>query len=155
MRSAINASINPCDDFYQFACGNYGRELNSSNKKYTNVFSELENNVTTQLKAIIEDELAVKESRVFELVNKLYRSCINVDKIKELGMDQFDSILRKIGGSPMVDGAEWNETAFNWIESIWQMRDIGLPWNLLFDVAVMPNFENSSYRSITVKNFLK
>lgn len=121
--------------------------------QYIDVFAELDYHVLAQLKPIIEDELVVKESTVFELVNKLYRSCMNVDQIEELGMHQFNSILRRIGGSPMVDGAEWDEMAFNWVESIRQMRDIGLPTNHFFDVAVIPDFENSSLRSIMVKLF--
>lgn len=150
MRDAIDSSIDSCIDFYQFACGNYKRHFIVRDNEYTDVFGNLNHHVVAQLKPVIEDEQVSKESRVFGLVNKLYRSCMNEDKIKELGIDQFHEILRQIGGSPMVDGTRWNETAFNWIESIGKMRDIGLPTNQLLDTIVFPNFKNSSIRSLLV-----
>lgn len=153
MRVLIDASVDPCNDFYQYACGNYKKQFDLSDNEYINAFTELNYRVTAQLKPIIEDKLVSRESRVFELVNKLYRSCMNVNRIKELGMDQFDGISRKIGGSPMVDGTKWNESDFNWTESIRQMRDFGLPTNHFLDVAVLPNLKNSSLRSIVVKYF--
>lgn len=93
------------------------------------------------------------ESRVFELINKLYRSCLNVEKIAEFGMNQFDIILQRIKDSPVVYDMKWNESAYDWIESVRKMRDIGLPINHFFDVAVIPNTENSSLRSIMVNIF--
>lgn len=149
MGDAMDA-MDPCIDFYQFSCGHYKKRVHIANNEYITVFGDLNNHVVSQLKPLIEDERLSNESRVFELVNKLYRSCMNVDKVKQLKTDQFDGILRKIGGSPMVDGAQWNETAFDWIESIRQMRDIGLPTNYLLDTTVFPNFKNSSIRSISV-----
>lgn len=150
MRNAIDSSTKPCNDFYQFACGNFIKNTFISNDEYTNSFIRLASYIVGQLKPMIEDEIVANESRVFELVNKLYRSCMNVAKIKALGTDQFEEILRKIGGWPMVEGDQWNETAFDWIESIHQMRDIGLTTNYLLNAMVIPNFKNSSKRSIMV-----
>lgn len=150
IRDTIDSSVNPCDDFYQFSCGNYKKGLAIPDDGYADILNDLENLIATQLKSVIEDEHVTKESKVFELVSKFYTSCMNVEKIKELGMKQFDEILSKIGGSPMADGVQWNDRAFDWIESIRQIRKIGLPTDYLFDVTIEANIGNSWVRSFVV-----
>ena len=150
MRNAIDSSMQPCDDFYQFACGNFLKTKRVSENEIFNRFAGLSNYVEFQLKKIIEDGIDSKESREFELVNQLYKSCMNVDNIKAFGMHQFNQIIRKTVFGSKVDSEKWDETAFDWIESIRQMRAVGFPTDHLMDTKVIPNFKNSSIRSITV-----
>lgn len=113
-------------------------------------FTDLSDHIDIQLRTIIEDEIDANESRVFKLVKQLHRSCMNRTEIEALGLEPFKEILRKIGGWPAVEGDKWNETAFDWIESIRQMRGIGLTTNYLLATTVGAHLRNSSIRSLRV-----
>lgn len=137
---SINSSADPCDDFYDFACGHSQK----------NPFSIDAERMEMDLWNMFEARMFDDESREMELVKKLYKSCMNRTEIEAVGLKQFNEIIRKIGGWPIVEGEQWNETAYDWVESIRQMRDVGLAPNYLFSTSVELNFENSSMRSLTV-----
>lgn len=151
--NAIDPSTEPCNDFYQFACGNFVRNTFIPDDKLTvDTFTDLADQIDIQLRTIIEDEINVNESRVFTLVKQLHRSCMNRTEIEALGLEPFKIILRKIGGWPAVEGETWNETAFDWIESIREMRNIGLTTNYLLATSVGAHLRNSSTRSLRVRS---
>lgn len=141
IRSSIDASTNPCSDFYQFACGN--------SKKNPFIVDVIRLNL--EVKEIIENKVnSAGESKVFDLVRTFYKSCTNQAEIEAIGLKQFSEITRKIGGCPLIEGEQWNETAYDWIESIRAMRDVGSDAMYLFAAGVRTNFKNSSIHSLVV-----
>lgn len=151
--NSIDSTVKPCDDFYQFACGNYIRNTFISDDKLTvDTFTTLSDKIDIQLRTIIEDEIDPNESRVFTLIKKLHRSCMNRTAVEALGLEPFNKIIQQIGGWPAVEGEEWNETAWDWIESVRQMRAIGLTTNYILATSVGAHLKNSTTRSFRVSN---
>lgn len=142
IRKSIDSTIDPCTDFYDYVCGN--------SLPQRDPFLEHDARVHWKLRSMIENATDSEQSKVLELVEKLYNSCMNETEIEAVGMKPFKKIMRKIGGWPILEGDQWNETAYDWIESIRQMRDVGVVPTYLFSTSVEPNFENSSIRSLTV-----
>lgn len=137
IRISIDSSTDACDNFYEFACGGIYPQENPFAVDLKSFYEEL--------KIIIENEIGSEDSRVFQLVKNFYSSCMNQTKT-----EADNEVLRKIGGLPLVEGLQWNETDFDWIESIRKLRDIGLTTDQLFVVTIVPNLTNSSIRSLTV-----
>lgn len=153
--NAIDSSTEPCNDFYQFACGGFIKNtFIPDDKLIVDTFTELSDHIDIQLRTIIEDEIDANESRVFKLVKQMHRSCMNRTEVEALGLEPFNAILRQIGGWPAVEGEAWNETAFDWIESIREMRNIGLTTNYLLATTVGAHLRNSSIRSLRVTYLL-
>lgn len=149
--NAIDSSTEPCNDFYQFACGNFVKNTYIPDDKLTvDTFSTLADQIDIQLRTIIEDEIVPKESNVFVLVKNLHRSCMNRTAVEALGLEPFRKILRQIGGWPVIEGDQWNETAWDWIQSLREMRNIGLTTNYLLSTSVGAHLKNSSTRSLRV-----
>ena len=148
----MDTTIEPCNDFYQFACGSFVKNTYIPDDKLAvDTFSTLSDEIDIQLRTIIEDEIAPKESNVFALVKNLHKSCMNRTAVEAFGLEPFKRILQQIGGWPAVDGEQWNETAWDWIESMRQMREIGLTTNYLLSTAIGAHLKNSSTRSLRVR----
>lgn len=152
MLKAIDSTTEPCNDFYQFACGNFIKHtFIPDDKLAVDTFTTLADQIDIQLRTIIEDEIDPNESRVFTLIKQLHRSCMNRTAVEAFGLRPFKEILQQIGGWPVIEGEQWNETAWDWIESIQRMRDIGLTTNYLLATSVGAHLKNSSTRSLRVK----
>lgn len=151
--NSIDTSVEPCDDFYQFACGSFVRHTQIPDDKLTvDTFSTLADQIDMQLKTIFEDETFPKESNVFALVKNLHESCMNRTAVEALGLEPFKNILRKTSGFPAIEN-QWNEKDWDWIESIRKMREVGLTTNYLFATSIGALLTNSSIRSLRVYRF--
>lgn len=151
MLNAIDSTVEPCDDFYQFACGKFVQDTYiPDDKLVVDTFISLSDKIDIQLRKIIEDDIDPMESRVFQLVKKMHKSCMNRTAVEALGLDAFNQIITDIGGWPAVIGDSWNDTTWDWIESIRQMRQIGLMTNYLLSTSVGAHLKNSTRRSLRV-----
>lgn len=76
--SKMKPEIEPCDDFYQFACGTYIDETQiPEDKVAVNTFSVISDKLQEQLKDIITVERPETEPKHFRLPNALYKACMN------------------------------------------------------------------------------
>lgn len=152
--NAIDATAEPCNDFYQFACGSFVKNTYIPDDKLTvDTFSTLSDQIDIQLRTIIEDDIAPKESNVFAIVKNLHKSCMNRTAVEALGLVPFKQIIQQIGGWPAIEGATWNESSWDWIESLREMREIGLTTNYLLATSIGAHLKNSSTRSLRVTNY--
>lgn len=149
--NSMDSSVEPCDDFYSFACGNFVKSTYIPDDKLTvDTFTALADQIDIQLRTIIEDEIDPNESKVFSLVKKMHRSCMNRTAVEAMGLEPFIKILRQIGGWPAVEGEQWNEQDWDWIKKVRIMRDIGLTTSYLVSTSVGAHLKNSSTRALRV-----
>ena len=40
---------------------------------------------------------------------------MDTDRLEVIGLDPLRDLLKEFGGWPVVEGAEWNEDAFDWL----------------------------------------
>jgi len=76
--SKIKHEVEPCDNFYEFACGTYLEEENIPDDKVSiSTFSVISDKLQEQLKDIITADRPDTEPKHFRLPNLLYRACMN------------------------------------------------------------------------------
>lgn len=81
--SAIDTNVNPCDDFYQFTCGNFmNRTIIPEDESQVTAFSLTNNHLNTQLYALLNEPIEKDEIFPFVLVKKYFKVCMDEGEYK-------------------------------------------------------------------------
>ncbi|XP_058920787.1 membrane metallo-endopeptidase-like 1 [Kogia breviceps] len=118
----MDPSEEPCDDFYQYACGGWQRHvIPKTNSRYS-VFDILRDELEIILKGALENS-TTKDRPAVQKAKMLYRSCMNESEIEKRDSQPLLDILEVVGGWPVAMD-KWNQS-------------IGPRWELEQQLAVM------------------
>ena len=74
----MDREVEPCDDFYDFACGGFLKSTIIPDDKITvNTFTGISDELQNQLRTSIEEKSPPNEPKPFRLVKNLYKACMN------------------------------------------------------------------------------
>lgn len=151
----MDFSVNPCDDFYQFACGNFVKNTKiPDDKDRVDVFTEINDKVQDQLQSLISENIDSNDVAPFNMAKKLYKMCMDESSIEKRGKEPLISIADKLGGWPVVKGDQWNGSNGDLVTTIKEFRKIGFRTNSIVDVVVQTDLKNSTARKIYVSFLL-
>ncbi|XP_058793418.1 neprilysin-2-like [Phymastichus coffea] len=149
----IDEKVNPCDDFYQFACGNFIKttEIPADMNKI-DTFSFTQKNVMNELIDQMKEEIKPDEPNAFAKLKIYYKNCMNISRIQEEGVKDFLEMLTGFGGWPVLLGDKWKEANYSWIETVYKIKDHGFPITFPAYVYVGNDPDNSTNSLINVLN---
>ncbi|XP_011149286.1 neprilysin-2 isoform X2 [Harpegnathos saltator] len=145
----MNPDVEPCDDFYKFACGGFlDTTIIPDDKTSVNTFSIIVDDLEEQLRSSIEQDDLPNEPRPFKLAKNFYKACMNKTAIEKRGLQPLLDNLRKLGGWPVLDGDRWNDGDFTWKDFVYRFRKLGYSVDYFIDFGVGVDLKNNSRRLI-------
>ncbi|XP_063903442.1 neprilysin-2-like isoform X1 [Zophobas morio] len=147
----VDLNIDPCEDFYKFACGNFIKDtVLPQYKTSISSFSIVSDMVDEQLRTLLEKPIKDTDARAFVLVKSIYQACMNTTEIEAHSLEDLKKTIKGIGGWPVVEGPEWNERLFDWTSTMYEFMKLGFNSDIFFEFSVTPDMTNSSRNSLTL-----
>lgn len=75
---------------------------------------------------------------------------MNKTAIEADGLKTIKTIMNDLGGWPVLEGDNWDEDKFHWIQTIYNFRKIGYSVDFFVDFSVSIDLKNSTRRIIDV-----
>ncbi|EDW43253.1 neprilysin-4 [Drosophila sechellia] len=145
MGSHVNKSIDPCVDFYAYACGNWKSTLVPQ--------EQLQQQTDRELLLLVEEAVRREDSVIVRQAKELFKSCVSAQAHQSQQQQQFLSeFITQNGGFPAVPGSQWavHHHDYNWLNVLGGLR-LRYGMDILIGLRVGYNYaivnENSLYLS--------
>lgn len=145
-------SIDPCEDFYQFANGRYINEISAETEDderngITKTVSDLMNK---RVGALLSEPVQPDEWKPIRLAKHFYKSCLNQPIIVKRDNQQLIDILDSLGGWPVVKGSSWSSRDFDFVEFIGKIQKIGFDTDIIFGLTAVEDPRNTTNKILQV-----
>jgi len=151
--NVLDPSIDPCENFYEYACGGWKKKNPLPNqKKEWNQFTKMEEESNQFIRKILKSkETQAEYSKLasFQKGIAYYKSCINTEEINRRGSKPLHDLIKEYG-SWTVTSDDWNEESWDMLKYISLMRR-KLAVGPLFTVFVGADQRNSSINVVQIR----
>ncbi|XP_031553864.1 neprilysin-like [Actinia tenebrosa] len=140
MLQQLNQSVDPCEDFYQYACGGWikSNPLRKGETSRTGFSTVSEKNYAVLKKAVESSWKTYSKNEAVMKTARFYNSCIDADAVEATGDAPLKTLIRELGGWH-VNGNVSDEDILLRIAKINQV----VPKKPLFNVKVRVNPQRS------------
>ncbi|XP_061388335.1 neprilysin-4-like [Musca vetustissima] len=161
LRNYMNASADPCENFYQFACGNW-KHLHpaSEDEPQRDAFTEgvkffygrLNKLLTSREEDADAEHLPTTPNEI--KLKNFYNSCLNQkNRNQSEYVQQLRKIAQEFGGMPLLEeevNDTWQENEFDWQTTIARIsKKYG--FTIIVGYGIIPNHHNASENMIYLK----
>ncbi|KAL8588014.1 hypothetical protein ACOMHN_026131 [Nucella lapillus] len=141
--AGVDSSVDPCEDFFQFACGQWNRRHVIPEDEHSfGTFQKLHEKLQLVLRQLLEEESRPYDSNATLKAKTLYRSCMNTTQINFVGDVQLRSITSDLGGWPIIM-QNWSSDSFV-LETMLAKIRYEYNTDILIGCWIAPDDKNSS-----------
>lgn len=102
---------------------------------------------------LYNEPIKQNEHALIKSAKKLFKACMNTQAIEEDGLKTIKEVFKAVGGGwPLVEGANWDETKFDWVQASYKLRELGYPFAVFLDVQVNGDPRDKTNTLLEVSN---
>ena len=80
LKSNLKPSVEPCDDFYSFACGGWEESHTITNNLSVNVFQVVQKEIINSVKQSMSKKSSASDPESVVFASELFKTCMNMGK---------------------------------------------------------------------------
>lgn len=146
---ALNKEVEPCQDFYEFACGGWIKKNPVPDWATSwDQLAKLREQLITDLRDLLEEDDTEDLPKSVKKAKALYRTCIDTDKLEEEGVKPIERMLEKLNlpPRPPTEGS----ANFSWVVTAGRGRRM-LGLSVLLSVQVAEDVRNTSRNRVVIE----
>ncbi|XP_075148778.1 endothelin-converting enzyme homolog [Haematobia irritans] len=150
IHNLMDETIDPCEDFYTFACGHWNRinPANSFEKMSTGFFETVQQAFNRKVGIVLaqDDE---SDTTMDRKVKNFYESCMNLGAVKSFYKSKLRDIVEEFGQMPALEGEKWKENEFDWLQTV---AEIAYKYSISIIIGydIMSDFANNSVNRVYI-----
>jgi len=149
--NSMDETVDPCSDFYNFACGNFIKEtVIPDHQTSTGSFSLVRDKLNLRLRKLFEGKPAGNEPQAYQNVRNYFQACMDTKGIEEKSVEHLKALLDDIGGWPVLMGENWKGENFKWHELSMKASDKGFSSDRMISIGISTDDKNSTKRILEV-----
>ncbi|OXA38981.1 endothelin-converting enzyme homolog [Folsomia candida] len=139
---SMNFKIDPCQNFYDFACGSWTHsspgEHNVPLVVNSDQFSKINEKVIRATQNILEDPAPETEIGTFPLAQKFYFQCKDLNQLEKDGLDALWALMEKYGGWPILGSQFQFSAPSDWLALVADLQRMSCSSILSLEVKQHP-----------------
>ncbi|CAG2179242.1 unnamed protein product, partial [Oppiella nova] len=116
LKANLNETVDPCDDFYEFACGGWEASHKiPADRSALYSTGILQDQLMNEVKESLSKAVAQNDSNAVIYASGLYKGCIDEVTLNARGVTPLVESLNSVGGWPITgQSAAYDEAVFDW-----------------------------------------
>lgn len=150
----MDPTVDPCHDFYDFACGRFIKEVQipSNRVSISPAFTDLNEKVRNELIGLLQEPIGLKEAQPIAMAKKYFTDCMDNETREAMGSKPLLELIEKMGGWPMLSGSKTDFPLGKWWQFAEKFESAGVRGDHLIRVIVGRDLKQKNQSALYVND---